>query len=109
MSDWAHLTKRFVGSLRPGGPAAADREWVASVLAAPELALWNRMYGPDRRHSVQVARDVERTLAERFTQDHLDVQICSSQRITSAGGSRPGAIVISRRTSRKPVRVPTTV
>ena len=67
MSDWAHLTKRFVGSLRPGGPAAADREWVASVLAAPELALWNRMYGPDRRHSVQVARDVERTLAERAT------------------------------------------
>ena len=51
----------------------------------------------------------ERAFAQRFAQDQLDVQICSSQRITSAGGSRPGAIVISRRTSRNPVRVPTTV
>lgn len=71
MSDWAHLVKRFVGSLRPGGPPAADRAWVASVLAVPELALWNRMYGPDRRHSVQVARDVEQALADRATRPVL--------------------------------------
>lgn len=67
MSGWAHLTKRFLGSLRPGGPKAADRAWVADVLGERELALWNRMYGPDRRHSVQVARDVERELGARAT------------------------------------------
>lgn len=67
MSGWVHLTKRFLGSLRPGGPAAGDREWVASVLSPAELALWNRMYGPDRRHSVQVARDVQRRLGHEAT------------------------------------------
>ena len=51
----------------------------------------------------------ERAFAQRLAQYQLDVQICSSQRITIAGGSRPGTMVISRRTSRKPVRVPTTV
>lgn len=67
MSDWGHLAKRFLGSLRPGGPNAADRAWVAGVLGERELALWNRMYGPDRRHSVQVARDVERRLGHQAT------------------------------------------
>lgn len=71
MSDWAHLTKRFVGSLRPGGPAAADVAWVDSVLLADERALWRRMYGPDRRHSVQVARDVAEVLGDRATRPVL--------------------------------------
>jgi hypothetical protein len=67
MGGWVHLTKRFAGSLRPGGPKAADVAWVASVLSASELALWQRMYGPDRRHAVQVAREVERRLGHAAT------------------------------------------
>jgi hypothetical protein len=67
VSGWAHLTRRFVGSLRPGGPSAENRAWVESVLTDAELALWRRMYGPDRRHSVQVARDVERRLCAEAT------------------------------------------
>ena len=62
MATNAHLARRFVGSLRPGGPPARDAQWVQSVLSAGELALWQRMSGPDRRHSVQVARAVQRTL-----------------------------------------------
>ena len=58
-----HLARRFVGTLRPGGPAAADRAWVESVLTRAEHALWRRMPSHDRRHAVLVARRVEATLA----------------------------------------------
>jgi hypothetical protein len=67
MGGWVHLARRFAGSLLPGGPRAADAAWVAEVLMPAELALWHRMYGPDRRHSVQVARDVERRLGVEAT------------------------------------------
>jgi len=62
-----HLTRRFFGSLRPGGPSAGDVEWVRSVLSDDEFELWRRLYGPDRRHSVTVARRVEVALDERAT------------------------------------------
>lgn len=67
MSDFAHLARRFFGSLRPGGPPERDLTWVESTLSLQELALWKRMSGPDRRHSAQVARDVHALLAERAT------------------------------------------
>ena len=62
-----HLAKRFFGSLRPGGPGAEAAAWVAGVLSPAELELWSRMSGPDRRHSHQVARDVERALGHEAT------------------------------------------
>ena len=62
-----HLVKRFFGSLRPGGPPAADVAWVRDVLSEHELRLWLRMYGPDRRHSVQVARAVDQRLGDEAT------------------------------------------
>lgn len=69
--DVRHLVKRFVGSVRPGGPPPADLEWVRGVLLDGELQLWQRMYGPDQRHSVQVARDVERRLGHEATRPVL--------------------------------------
>jgi HD domain len=60
---WRHLAGRFFGALRPGGPSAADRAWVESVLAPEEFALWVRQPGHDRRHSAEVARRVEAALA----------------------------------------------
>lgn len=62
MTSISHLAKRFFGALRPGGPPATEVEWVAEQLLATELDLWRRMNGPDRRHSVLVARRVERSL-----------------------------------------------
>lgn len=67
MAGPAHLVRRFLGSLRPGGPSAADQAWIAGVLLPGELALWGRMSGPDRRHAAGVAREVERLLAEEAT------------------------------------------
>jgi hypothetical protein len=54
----AHLTRRFLGSLRRGGPNAADEAWVCSHLLAGEAQLWHRMSGPDRRHAAGVAHRV---------------------------------------------------
>lgn len=62
MGSAMHLTRRFFGALRPGGPSEVDRVWVKSVLSEAEFVLWRRQYGPDRRHTAAVAREVERRL-----------------------------------------------
>ena len=54
-----HLTKRFFGSLWPGGPSKGAREFVGGVLEPGELGLWRRMSSADRRHSVAVARRID--------------------------------------------------
>ena len=63
----AHLVRRFVGSLRPGGPPAADDAWARASLTPGEVALWRRMSAPDRRHAVGVARDVVARLGDGAT------------------------------------------
>jgi hypothetical protein len=67
MAGLGHLTRRFVGSLRPGGPSRADEAWVEEQLLPEEHALWRRLSGPDRRHAAGVARDVERALGNEAT------------------------------------------
>ena len=67
MGGTAHLVRRFFGSLRPGGPPEAERAWVESVLSDAEYDLWRRQYGPDRRHTAAVAREVERRLGHEAT------------------------------------------
>jgi hypothetical protein len=62
MASTAHLVRRFLGSLRPGGPAPADASWADEQLLPAERELWYRMSGPDRRHAAGVARAVERSL-----------------------------------------------
>ncbi len=67
MATWAHLVRRFVGSLRRGGPAPADDAWATSSLTAGEVALWRRMSSADRRHAVGVARAVDAALGPAAT------------------------------------------
>jgi hypothetical protein len=64
VAPWAHLARRFFGSLRFGGPSPADEAWVAGALAPTEAALWQRMSAPDRRHAVGVARAVTAALGD---------------------------------------------
>ena len=64
---WPHLVRRFLGSLRPGGPGQADDAWAVGQLEPGEVLLWRRMSGADRRHAVGVARDTARTLGPRAT------------------------------------------
>jgi hypothetical protein len=67
MSTAGHLVRRFLGSLRPGGPPPADEAWARDVLLAGERPLWDRMSGADRRHAVAVARRTEEALGPRAT------------------------------------------
>ena len=53
---WAHLARRFLGSLRPGGPSPADESWAQAHLTVGERGVWRSMSGADRRHAVGVAR-----------------------------------------------------
>ena len=62
MAGATHLVTRFFGSLRPGGPSAVDEAWVEGLLSPGELDLWRQFYGPDRRHSTEVARRVDHTM-----------------------------------------------
>ncbi|MED6329025.1 MAG: hypothetical protein VX450_00855, partial [Actinomycetota bacterium] len=55
-----HLARRFVGSLRPGGPSSTEEAWATGYLLAGEADLWRSMSGADRRHAVAVARRVDR-------------------------------------------------
>jgi hypothetical protein len=64
VAPWAHLTRRFFGSLRPGGPSPVDEAWAVGVLAPSEAVLWRRMSAPDRRHAVAVARAVTSVLGD---------------------------------------------
>ena len=57
-----HLTRRFVGSLRPGGPSSTEEAWATGYLLVSEADLWRSMSGVDRRHAVAVARRVDRAL-----------------------------------------------
>ena len=54
--QFGHLARRWAGSLSRRAPAAADTQWALGALLPGEAALWRRMSGQDRRHSVAVAR-----------------------------------------------------
>lgn len=58
MNRWRvrHLARRFLTSLSPRPPAAADIAWAERWLAPGEVELWQRMANADRRHSIVVAR-----------------------------------------------------
>lgn len=51
-----HLVRRFVTSLSSSPPGPADDVWARRSLGESEVALWESMPSPDRRHSIEVAR-----------------------------------------------------
>ena len=66
-----HLVRRFLGSLRPGGPPPFDEDWAAARLLPGEVELWCRLPGADRRHAVGVARAVDARLGPATTRPVL--------------------------------------
>jgi hypothetical protein len=93
VSRSGHLARRFFGSLRPGGPRAADEAWVASVLLPGEQELWRRMSGADRRHAVGVARRVERALGAEATPPVLAAALLHDVGKVAAGLGTYGRVV----------------
>lgn len=88
-----HLAKRFFGSLRPGGPARADRDWATAQLLPAEVELWRRMPNPDRRHAVGVARQVERALGHEATRPVLAAALLHDVGKTVSGLRTFGRVV----------------
>jgi putative nucleotidyltransferase with HDIG domain len=66
-----HLVHRFVGSLSPRAPSAAEVAWAESHLLVEEAELWRRMGRVDRRHVLGVARRVEAALGTGATRPVL--------------------------------------
>ena len=58
------LFRRLADTLGGARASDTDRAWVASLLEPAELALWSRLSDHDQHHAIQVARSVERRLAE---------------------------------------------
>lgn len=103
MNSWKHLVTRFVGSLQPGGPPPDDEDWALAHLLPGEIALWERMSGPDRRHAVGVARRVQAELGtapNSQTESGADEQTPAS---SGAGQRRPGASGESDTAATRPV------
>lgn len=93
MGSASHLAKRFVTSLRPGGPGPQDEAWVREQLLDGEHRLWRRMSGPDRRHGVGVARRVERALGIEATRSVLAAALLHDVGKTESGLSTYGRVI----------------
>ena len=93
MPGAAHLVKRFVGSLRPGGPASTEETWVSDLLLAAEHDLWRSMSGPDRRHAAGVARRVERRLGAEAVRPVLAAALLHDVGKVSAGLGTYGRVI----------------
>lgn len=66
---------------------------MASALRKAEFELWSRMRGPDRRHSVQVARRVERALGHEATPEVLAAALLHDVGKTVSGLRTYGRVV----------------
>ena len=66
-----HLARRFAGSLSRRRPSAQDESWARSFLLPGESALWSRLSNPDKRHSITVAREVDRRIGDDATRPVL--------------------------------------
>jgi hypothetical protein len=88
-----HLTRRFFGSLRPGGPPRSELVWVDAQLLDREVDLWRQMSGPDRRHAVVVARRVERSLGHEASREVLAAALLHDVGKTQSGLGTYGRVI----------------
>lgn len=93
MARLLHLTRRFFGSLRPGGPSAEGQQWAESLLLPEERAIWCALSGPDRRHSVAVARRVQVDLGPQATSPVLAAALLHDCGKLQSNLRTPGRVV----------------
>jgi hypothetical protein len=89
----SHLVRRFVGSLWPAGPKAADAAWAEDQLLPGERELWWRMSRTDRRHAAGVARRVARALGADATRPVLAAALLHDVGKTVSGLGTWGRVV----------------
>ncbi|MEX1218074.1 MAG: hypothetical protein WEA11_06115 [Acidimicrobiales bacterium] len=93
MANSSHLARRFVGSLRPGGPSLSDRQWAERQLLDSERVIWCSLSGPDRRHSAAVARRVEQRLGSEASRPILAAALLHDCGKLHSGLRTPGRVV----------------
>ncbi len=96
-----HLSKRFFGSLRPGGPAADDVTWARSHMLPGEREIWQQMSRADRRHSV--ARGPARRAFARARGEPSRARRRAAR--TTAGRSTPASAPTAEWSRRCPVSI----
>jgi hypothetical protein len=93
MAGFTHLARRFFGSLRPGGPSAADADWAEAELLPDEVTLWRSMSRADRRHAAGVARRVEVALGNEATRPVLAAALLHDVGKTESGLGTYGRVI----------------
>ena len=91
--SYGHLIRRFLGSLRPGGPPLAEAAWASAQLLPGEQMLWARMSGPDRRHAAAVARRVDVALGHEATRPVLAAALLHDVGKVEAGLRTYGRVI----------------
>jgi hypothetical protein len=98
MNRAAHLTTRFVTSLRPRTVDGGDRAWVQLVLTPSEQTVWETLGRADRAESVAVARRAARALGPGADPRWLAAALLHDAGKTPAGlgtAARVGATVVA--------------
>jgi len=90
MNRFAHLTKRFVTSLRPRPIDEADRTFVELHLTAAELSCWEKLEPADKAESVAVAHEVARALGPDVDERWLAAALVHDVGKTDANLGPPG-------------------
>ena len=93
MARLGHLTRRFFGSLRPGGPSRTEQAWAQSQLLPAEREIWCALSRPDRRHSAAVARRVEAALGSSTPRPVLAAALLHDSGKTVSELRTPGRVV----------------
>src|SRR6266550_2704546 len=98
MNRVAHLTTRFVTSLRPRAVDGGDRVWVQLVLTPSELTVWETLGRADRAESVAVARRAAQLLGPGADPRWLAAALLHDAGKTRAGlgtAARVGATAVA--------------
>jgi hypothetical protein len=70
-----HLLARFFRSLRPSAVTPSDDAWAATFLTASEQTLYEAMPPVDRRHAIDGARAVARSVPEPALHDAVEAAL----------------------------------
>jgi hypothetical protein len=98
MNRAAHLTTRFLMSLRPRAADESDRAWVQRALTPQELTVWETLGRADRAESLAVARRAAQALGPDADPRWLAAALLHDAGKTRAGlgtAARVGATVVA--------------
>jgi hypothetical protein len=95
MSEWRHLSRRFVTSLSRRPPPADDERWAKEQLLSGERAVWDAMANVDRRHALVVARRLQTALGADATRPAMAAALLHDCGKTDAAFGTASRVVVT--------------